>query len=113
MRLLTPWPMAVVLVLGGVPLHAGEKPRPKDAASFDKAVAPLLVRRCLDCHSGARPKGGLDLTRRATTLEGGNKGPAVVPGKPAEGLLWQHVREGRMPPKKPLPAEEKAVIRAW
>ena len=24
---------------------------------FDRDVAPLLVRRCLDCHSGPEPRG--------------------------------------------------------
>ena len=31
---------------------------------FDREVAPLLAARCLDCHSGPKPKGKLDLSRR-------------------------------------------------
>src|SRR5277367_5792569 len=34
-------------------------------SDFDGQVAPLLVRRCLDCHSGPDPKGKLDLSRRS------------------------------------------------
>jgi len=83
------------------------------AQTFDKLIAPLLARRCLDCHGGAKPKGGLDLTRRQSAIDGGNKGPAIVPGKSADSLLWQHVFKGAMPPKKPLPDEEKAIFKAW
>ena len=77
---------------------------------FDAAVAPLLVRRCLDCHSGADPKGGLDLTRKAAVLA--NDGP-VVPGKPDASELWKRVAADEMPPKKPLTAEEKQLLREW
>ena len=37
---------------------------------FDERVAPLLSERCLDCHSGGKPKGGLDLRRRARRWRG-------------------------------------------
>ena len=40
---------------------------------FDAKVAPILARRCLDCHSGADPKGKLDLSRRASALRGGEE----------------------------------------
>ncbi|MFM8274888.1 MAG: DUF1549 domain-containing protein, partial [Gemmata sp.] len=74
---------------------------------FDKQIAPLLAARCLDCHSGPKPKGGLDLARKA-----GAAG-AVVAGKPAAGALWERVRSGEMPPKKPLPAAEQKLLREW
>jgi hypothetical protein len=80
---------------------------------FDREVAPILARRCLDCHSGADPKGKLDLSRRATALAGGKGGPAVVPGKVDESLFWDRVSDDEMPPKSPLPAAEKAALRTW
>ena len=42
------------------------------APDFDGRVAPILARRCLDCHSGPEPKGGLDLSRRASQTVGSN-----------------------------------------
>src|SRR5262249_28415008 len=75
--------------------------------------APLLSQRCLDCHSGAKPKGGLDLGRRQAALAGGKSGTALVPGKPEESLLWQYIEGDKMPPKKPLPAAEKAILKGW
>src|SRR5258708_27619585 len=68
---------------------------------FDKSIAPLLTQRCLDCHSGPKPKGGLDLSRRAMTQAGGKSGPAIVPGKPDDSVLWGYVDQENMPPNKP------------
>lgn len=81
--------------------------------TFDREIAPLLVRRCLDCHSGAEKKGGLDLSRLDAATRGGESGAAFVPGKSTESLLWQRVRDGEMPPKKPLPKEEVELLRRW
>ena len=46
---------------------------------------------------------GLDLRQRESILKGGKRGPAIVPGKPADSLLYKAVmREGdlQMPPGK-------------
>jgi len=86
-------------------------PRAASAApDFDKEIATLLARRCLECHSGADPKGKLDLTRREVVT--GKDGP-VAPGKPNASLLWERVAGDEMPPKKPLDAKEKALIKEW
>jgi hypothetical protein len=79
----------------------------------DQAAARLLSRHCLECHSGTKPRGGLDLTSRAKALAGGQSGPALVPGKSRDSLLWQHVDDGEMPPKKPLSAADKKLLRQW
>jgi hypothetical protein len=77
---------------------------------FDQVIAPLLARRCLDCHSGPKPRGGLDLTSHKATLAGDN---VLVPGNARDSLLWKHVEAGMMPPKKPLPAGEKRLLKEW
>jgi hypothetical protein len=85
-----------------------------DAPDFDRQVAPLLAGRCLDCHSGAGPKGGLDLLSTKGLAKGGDSGEAiVVSGKPDASLLWQRIESDEMPPKHPLPAGEKAILKAW
>ena len=74
---------------------------------FDRQIAPILAARCLDCHSGAKPKGKLDLSRKAG-------GAAVIDaGKPASSLLWQRIEAGEMPPKKPLPESERKLLKEW
>jgi hypothetical protein len=74
---------------------------------FDKEIAPLLASRCLDCHRGAKPKGDLDLSRK--TAAGG----AIAPGKPEKSTLWERVAADEMPPKKPLSAAEKKLLKEW
>lgn len=80
---------------------------------FDRTVAPILSAHCLSCHSGIKPKGELDLSRRASVIRGGENGLVIVPGKPDESYLWELVNVGDMPPKRPLAAEEKNIIRDW
>jgi Protein of unknown function (DUF1553)/Protein of unknown function (DUF1549)/Planctomycete cytochrome C/Concanavalin A-like lectin/glucanases superfamily len=80
---------------------------------FDARIAPILARRCLDCHSGADPKGKLDLSKRASALAGGKSGPAIVSGELDESPLWERVEADEMPPKAPLTAIEKATLRDW
>lgn len=87
--------------------------RAANAPDFDRQVAPILARRCLDCHSGPDPKGGLDLSRRSALFRGGANGEAVVPGKPDESLIWEQIADDTMPPKRPLPVAEKQVLRQW
>jgi len=79
---------------------------------FDRQIAPLLVTRCLACHCGAAPDGGLSLVDAAAAAKGGERGPALEPGT-TESLLWQRVAGDEMPPDHPLQAEEKALLRAW
>ena len=59
---------------------------------FEAKIRPVLVKHCYECHSvGAAAKnnlkGGLLLDSRDGSRKGGESGPAVVPGKPAESLL--------------------------
>src|SRR5262245_46865681 len=100
-------PLLGLLLLWGCPpsVRSAEAP-----PSFRKQIGPLLQFRCLRCHSGARPKGDLDLTTAKTLHEGGASGSVIKPGKAANSLLFQHVRDKKMPPKKPLAAAEVVVL---
>ena len=80
---------------------------------FDSQVAPILASRCLECHGGAEPKGGLSLTTAEAAAKGGESGAAIVQNKPAESLLWGRVDADEMPPKHPLDAKEKRVLKQW
>jgi hypothetical protein len=81
---------------------------------FDREVAPILAGRCLECHSGSEPKGGLDLSRAAAAAKGGDSGEAAfLAGQPDKSLLWQRITASEMPPKHPLPDGEREVIKAW
>lgn len=88
-----------------------------DVEFFEKNVRPILVENCYACHSAeTKVSGGLRVDDRIGLLEGGNAGPAVVPGEPDDSLLLAAVRyeEGlEMPPKKQLSAEHIAVLETW
>ncbi|HVU86013.1 MAG TPA: DUF1553 domain-containing protein [Pirellulales bacterium] len=92
---------------------AADAPTSASAAYFDREVAPLLSRRCLDCHNPTDKKGGLDLTNATAAKSGGDSGPAIEPGKPDDSLLWSRVAADEMPPKHPLPAAERKLLHDW
>src|SRR5580698_8660090 len=67
-------------------------PTPEQTAFFDQNIQPILTNHCYDCHSTqTRSAGGLRLDDRDALLTGGKSGPAIVPGKPDDSLLFQRV----------------------
>ena len=100
---------------------SGEKPPERfgsvDIEFFENHIRPLLETHCLECH-GDDPgniRGGLRLTSRASILQGGDSGPAVVVGEAAKSLLIQSVRyeDFEMPPRGPLAEDEIATLVQW
>jgi hypothetical protein len=63
-------------------------------------VAPVLLRRCVQCPSGPEGSRKLDLTTRRSLLAGGKSGAAVVPGIADGSYLIERVAQGEMPPVK-------------
>lgn len=80
---------------------------------FAKDIAPLLAGKCLECHSGNAPEGGLDLSSKTGLFKGGESGSAILVNQPSDSLLWQRVSDDEMPPKHPLTAEEKQLLKSW
>lgn len=80
---------------------------------FDRTVAPILAAKCLDCHSGGEPKGGLNLSDKASTHKGGESGVVLKAGDLDGSAIWQRIRDDEMPPKHPLSQKEKDAIRDW
>lgn len=90
---------------------------------FERNVRPILAEHCLGCHGSgpAAPKGGLRLDTKAGWQAGGGHGPAVVPGKPSESLVFKAVRREpgveAMPPagegRRPLTLQEVGAIESW
>jgi mono/diheme cytochrome c family protein len=76
----------------------------------------LLHANCFQCHNENKRKGGLLLTTREAALKGGDNGPALVPGKPAESKVLQALApdaDPHMPPKKQLTDAQIATFREW
>lgn len=115
---------AVLALLLVAAAAVAERPRPARAADdpagrefFEKRIRPVLVRNCYRCHSpeSKKPKGGLRLDTRERLRKGGDTGPAVVPGRPADSLLIRALRHDglAMPPSKKLPDAVVADFVRW
>ncbi|MCC6536693.1 MAG: PSD1 domain-containing protein [Bryobacterales bacterium] len=86
------------------------------AEFFESKVRPLLAKECYACHTQTA-MGGLRLDSRASFVQGGKSGAAVVAGKPDESLLIQAVRRTharlKMPPTAPLAATDVELLTEW
>ena len=87
-------------------------------AFFEKNIRPVLANNCYQCHSteARKLKGGLFLDSKQGMLDGGESGPVIVPGNPAESRLLQAIRhEGKlkMPPRNKLSGQVAANITKW
>jgi hypothetical protein len=81
-------------------------------------VEPLLQRHCTECHSPTKAKSALDLTSLQAILKGGDRGAAVIPGRPDESNLYKFLSadsDPHMPPgrRKKLSEEETGLIKTW
>ena len=95
-------------------------PRAQAASvDFNAEIAPILVKRCSECHGPDKQKARLRLDSRAAAVQGGESGhPAVSPGHPDESELIKRVTESDpdevMPPKGArLTEREVAALRQW
>lgn len=74
---------------------------------FESKIRPILSSQCYSCHSAKNKdiKGGLALDSRDALLKGGDSGPALIPGKPDQSLIFQAMNHDgyEMPPSKKLP----------
>src|SRR5271166_5722307 len=103
--------MAIAMVLSIAPESPGQT-SPGQGKGVLASTPPstreagaILANQCVACHGPEKKKGGLDLSRRASALAGGESGAAIVPGRPGESLLVEKVSEGEMPPKGGLSKE--------
>ncbi len=112
-RLLAP---ALILFLPAAVGAAEPPPSAEAVLFFEKKIRPLLVEQCQNCHGGEKTRGGLKVTSRATLLQGGDTGPALVPGKPEMSRLIEAVcytGDLKMPPKGKLTPQQIADLTAW
>jgi len=102
---------AIVLVAIGAPGAA--------KVDFATEIKPMLESTCLSCHGPEKPKGELQLMTRALSIKGGDKGPALVPGKAAESPLYKSTvlppdHDDIMPPKgDPLTKWQAETLQRW
>jgi WD40 repeat protein len=129
------FPTLAVTLLSTLPALAQDAPKPtptptpipvsvpqrKEPVSYAKEVADVLAAKCVGCHSEVLAENKLNLEEVSTMLKGGKRGPALVPGKADESLLFRmaaHRVDPVMPPRdkkdaKPLTSEELGLIKLW
>ena len=86
---------------------------------FEKKIRPVLAAKCYLCHASSlkSPMSGLVLDTKAGLRKGGARGPAIVPGQPAESQLLQALRYSdphlQMPPTGKLDEAVIADFEQW
>lgn len=85
---------------------------------FEAKIRPLLVERCLECHStDTEASGGLLLDSQQGWAIGGDSGAAIVPGEPDASLLIKAIEYSdlnlQMPPDGKLSPDEIESLRRW
>ncbi|WPU92272.1 c-type cytochrome domain-containing protein [Mucilaginibacter sabulilitoris] len=92
----------------------------ESAMIYEDVVAPILQRKCAQCHQGGKQKGNLSVESLQTLLKGGKNGPAVVAGKLSESELYKRItldpeHKDFMPAdgKPPLTKTEVLIIKWW
>jgi len=113
--MLRPFVLSLAVCFSVLPLLAQED----GPAFFEKNIRPLLVAQCLGCHSATSQPvmGGLRLDARELALQGGTRGPALIPGNAADSLLLKVVRHSagplKMPPGPKMKDPDAALLAQW
>ena len=87
----------------------GRQRRAAGKKLFAEHVKPLFESTCLKCHSTETKASGLDLSNRASMLDGGENGVAVEPGDARASRLYKaiaHEIEPHMPFRSPRLEQE-------
>ena len=98
----------------GLAATAGAQTEP---INFTDHIRPIMERSCWNCHGEAAQLSDLDLSSREGALEGGAKGPAIVPGRAEDSRLFRMVA-GLDQPFMPMSGEalsdaELVAVRTW
>ncbi len=125
-----PGPRAILLLLTfllPIALPGGLMPRgfaqegaisQEEEDFFETQIRPLLSGHCMECHGSDVASGDLRLDSLEGMLQGGENGPALVPGDPQASLLWRALRHDadapvQMPPDEPLGEKEIEQVERW
>ena len=108
--------VAAALTLAGPPAAYGQT-ADEPSVNFSDHIRPIFERTCWNCHGSVSQLSDLDLRTREGALEGGTRGPALVPGRADESRLYRVVAgldEPSMPMgKDSLAAADVSALRDW
>ena len=92
---------------------------PTLAVDFQTEIQPIIESACLSCHNPQNAEGELRLDSLQNALTGGDRGAAIVPGKPEESPFYATTvlpadDDGIMPPEgPPLAKSQTERLRKW
>ncbi|MEM6692402.1 MAG: DUF1549 domain-containing protein [Planctomycetota bacterium] len=94
-----------------------QQPSAAQVRFFETNIRPALVKYCYECHSveAGDSQGGLLVDTRNGLMQGGDAGPAIVPGNSEASLLWEAITwQGyEMPPSQKMPVPVIANFKKW
>ncbi len=128
-----PVQLCLFVVIGSMLTHSGsaieppgadvgqnrkaQKHEQADLDFFEAKIRPVLIEHCYSCHAADAKiiRGGLLLDSRDGLLEGGDSGPALVPGEAEKSLLLSALKHDafEMPPDRKLPDAVIADFEHW
>lgn len=115
----------VMLAIAVSSAAAATEPRSTEVAAIDPhrleifstKLRVLLAHRCAGCHGAGTVEGDFDMSTRESLLAGGGSGPAIVPGKATESLMYRlaaRLEEPHMPEEgDALTEEELRWLAEW
>ena len=108
--------LALITLVSSTPIASAQPADPM----LEKQVRAIFATHCWKCHSheANKSKRDLMLDARALMLQGGENGPALVPGEPDKSLIIKAIRYQdenlRMPPKgMKMSPQEIGIVTAW
>lgn len=90
--------------------------------SYETDIRDIFDFNCVACHNVGTPESKLNLESVDNMMKGGKRGPAIVPGKPDESLLYLVAARKKAPHMPPLPnkveakafsPKELGLLRQW
>jgi hypothetical protein len=107
----------LLLAVNSPGAQAPAAPASQPTLDFASDIQPLLEEKCLGCHGEKLKLSRLDLRTRESAIDGGARGPALVPGNAEQSRIYRHVaglEEPAMPMRgTPLTAAQIATLKRW
>ena len=112
--------LVIALAVVGIAFPAKKtKPKAKAKPAVVKfaEAEKVFAASCIRCHGAGLPRGGIDLTTAASINKGGEDGPILVAGDPANSLLIKAMKGAagvrKMPPRGDVSAADIKVVEGW